>query len=59
MELKKEHTEHEENGTRVERTAYYDPDTKTRTEEIKIERQKRSEIDALTMSSTNEPIAKS
>jgi hypothetical protein len=28
MEPKKEHTEHEENGTRVERTTYDDPGTK-------------------------------
>jgi hypothetical protein len=33
MELKQEHTEHEENGTKVERDTYDDPDT----EEIEIE----------------------
>ena len=38
MEPKKEHTEHEENGTKAERNTYDDPDTKTRAEEIKIER---------------------
>ena len=38
MEPKKEHTEHEENGTKVERTTYDDPDTKSHAEEIKIER---------------------
>jgi hypothetical protein len=36
MEPKKEHTEHEENGTKVERTTYNDPDTNTHAEEIKI-----------------------
>jgi hypothetical protein len=38
VELKKEHTEHEENGTKVERDTYDDPDTKTRAEEIEIDR---------------------
>jgi hypothetical protein len=38
MEPKKEHSEHEENGTRLERTTYDDRDTKTHAEEIKIER---------------------
>jgi hypothetical protein len=33
MELKQEHTEHEENGTKVERDTYDDPDA----EEIEIE----------------------
>jgi hypothetical protein len=37
VELKKEHTEHEENGTKVERDTYDDPDTKTHAEEIEIE----------------------
>jgi hypothetical protein len=37
MEPKKEHTEREENGTKVERNTYDDPDTKTHAEEIKIE----------------------
>jgi hypothetical protein len=37
MEPKKEHTEHEENGNRIERTTYDDPDTGTHADEIKIE----------------------
>ena len=37
MELKKEYSEHEENGDRVTRTTYYDPETKTHVEEVKIE----------------------
>ncbi len=37
MEPKKEHTEHEENGKRIERTTYDDPDTGTHAEEMKIE----------------------
>ena len=39
MEPKKEHKiEHEENGTKIERTTYDDPDRNTHNEEIKIER---------------------
>jgi hypothetical protein len=38
MEPKKEHTEREEDGTRVERTSYYDPDTGTHGEKIKVEK---------------------
>jgi hypothetical protein len=38
VEPKKEHTEHEENGTRIEQTTFDDPDTKTHGEETKIER---------------------
>ncbi|MBV8224874.1 MAG: hypothetical protein JO232_06785 [Verrucomicrobia bacterium] len=38
MELKKEYSEHEENGDKVTRTTYYDPETKTHVEEVKIER---------------------
>jgi hypothetical protein len=38
MEPKKERTEHDENGTKVERSTYDDPDTRTHAEEIKIER---------------------
>jgi hypothetical protein len=34
MEPKKEHTEHKENGKKVEQTTYDDPDTKTHAEEI-------------------------
>lgn len=37
MEPKKEYSEHEENGDRVTRTTYYDPETKTHVEEVKIE----------------------
>ena len=37
MEPKKEYSEHEENGKRVTRTSYDDPETKTHIEEIKIE----------------------
>jgi hypothetical protein len=37
MEPKKESSEHEENGKKVERTTYDDPDTDTHAEEIKIE----------------------
>jgi hypothetical protein len=36
MEPKKEHTEREDNGTKVERTIYNDPKTDTHVEEIKI-----------------------
>jgi hypothetical protein len=36
MEPKKEHSEHEENGKKIERTIYDDPDTDTHAEEIKI-----------------------
>jgi hypothetical protein len=36
MEPKKEHIEHEEDGTKVGRTTYDDPDTNTQVEEIKI-----------------------
>jgi hypothetical protein len=38
MEPKKKHSEHEENGARVERTTYDDPETKTHVEEVKIEK---------------------
>ena len=38
MEPKKEHAEREENGTKVERNTYDDPDTKTHAKEIKIEK---------------------
>jgi hypothetical protein len=38
MQPKKEHIEHEENGARVERTTYDDPETKTHVEEVKIEK---------------------
>jgi hypothetical protein len=38
MEPKKEESEHEENGKRVTRATYDDPETKTHVEEIKIER---------------------
>jgi hypothetical protein len=41
MEPKKEYSEHEENGTRVERTTYDDPDTKTHAEEIKNRKDRR------------------
>jgi hypothetical protein len=37
MEPKKEHTEHEENGKRIQHTTYYNPDAETHAEEIKIE----------------------
>jgi hypothetical protein len=37
MEQKKEQNEHEEEGARVTRTTYDDPETKTHVEEIKIE----------------------
>ena len=37
MEPKKEYSEHEENGERVTRSTYYDPETKTDVEEVKIE----------------------
>ena len=37
MEPQKEHTEHEENGTKVERNTFFYPDTKTHAEGIKIE----------------------
>lgn len=37
MEPKKEYSGHEENGERVTRTTYDDPETKTHVEEIKIE----------------------
>jgi hypothetical protein len=36
MEPKKEHIEHEEDGTKVERTTYDNPGTNTHVEEIKI-----------------------
>jgi hypothetical protein len=36
MEPKKEHIEREEDGTKVERTTYNNPDTNTHAEEIKI-----------------------
>ncbi|MGA8481944.1 MAG: hypothetical protein WB696_28585 [Chthoniobacterales bacterium] len=39
MEPKKEHTEHEENGAKVERNTYDDPETKTRAEEKKAKPQ--------------------
>ena len=41
MEPKKEHmehSEHEKNGTTVERTSFYDPDTGKHGEKIKIEK---------------------
>jgi hypothetical protein len=38
MEPKKESSEHEQNGERVTRTTYDDPETKTHVEEVKIER---------------------
>ena len=41
MEPKKEHTEHEkheESGATVERTSFYDPDTGTHGEKIKVEK---------------------
>jgi hypothetical protein len=38
MEPKKEYSEHEEDGVRETRSTYYDPETKTHVEEIKIER---------------------
>jgi hypothetical protein len=44
MEPKKEHTEQGENGTKVERTTYDDPNTNTHFEEIKIG--KRAEDEA-------------
>jgi hypothetical protein len=37
MEPKKEYSEHEEDGIRVTRAKYYDPETKTHVEETKIE----------------------
>jgi len=37
MEPKKECSEHEENGEKVTRSTYYDPETKTHVEEVKIE----------------------
>jgi hypothetical protein len=37
MEPKKDYSEREENGERVRRTTYDDPETKTHVEEIKIE----------------------
>jgi hypothetical protein len=37
MEPKKELSEHEENGKKVTRTTYDDPETKTHVEEVKIE----------------------
>jgi hypothetical protein len=37
MEPKKEHTEHEEDGTKIERSIYDDPETRTHAVEIKIE----------------------
>jgi hypothetical protein len=43
MEPKKERTEHNENGTKVERTTYDDPDTRTHSEEIKIEKTENEE----------------
>jgi hypothetical protein len=36
--LKNEYTEHEEDGVRETRATYYDPETKTRVEEVKIEK---------------------
>jgi hypothetical protein len=44
MEPKKEHTEQEEDGTKVERRTYDDPNTNTHVEEIKIG--KRAEDEA-------------
>ena len=38
VEPKTTHTEHEEDGTKTERTAVDDPDNKIHAEEIKIER---------------------
>ncbi|HET9373997.1 MAG TPA: hypothetical protein VFO40_03435 [Chthoniobacterales bacterium] len=41
MGPKKEHTEHEkheESGATVERTSFYDPDTGTHREKIKVEK---------------------
>jgi hypothetical protein len=38
MEPKREHTEDEESGTRIERTTFDDPETNTHSEEIEIER---------------------
>jgi len=41
MKPKKEHTEHEkhdESGATVERTSFYDPDTGTHGEKIKVEK---------------------
>jgi hypothetical protein len=38
MEPKTEYSEHEENGERVTRTKFYDPETHTDVEEVKIER---------------------
>jgi hypothetical protein len=38
MQPKKERIEHEENGARVERTTYDDPETRTHVEEVKIEK---------------------
>lgn len=40
MEPKKEYSEREQNGKRVTRAKYYDPETKTHVEEIKIEETK-------------------
>ena len=37
MEPKKEYSEREEDGVREKRSAYYDPETKTHVEEVKIE----------------------
>jgi hypothetical protein len=37
MEPKKEHSEHEKNGKKIERTSYDDPDTGIHAEKIKIE----------------------
>ena len=42
MAPKKEHAEHEENGTNVERNTYDDPDTKTHAEEINRNHNRRN-----------------
>jgi hypothetical protein len=41
MEPKREHSEHQEGDTRIERTTYDDPDTKTHTEEVRIEKSEK------------------
>ena len=43
MEPKRKHTEDEENGTRIERTTFDDPESNTHSEEIKIERKQGEE----------------
>jgi hypothetical protein len=41
MEPKREHSEHQDGDTRIERTTYDDPDTKTHTEEVRIEKSEK------------------